>query len=107
MSAERPTPDADLLTQATTDHQSLDLSIASRAAIGFIKGYQYVSAGRPSPCRHVPSCSTYAIEAVEQHGAVRGTGLAVRRLGRCHPWGTQGYDPVPAPRRRGTNEEDT
>ncbi|MBM3661737.1 MAG: membrane protein insertion efficiency factor YidD [Actinobacteria bacterium] len=80
-----------------TDQSSV--SIVSKAAIGLIKGYQYVSASRPSPCRHVPSCSTYAIEAYEIHGSVRGSWLTVRRLGRCHPWGTQGYDPVPAPDR--------
>jgi putative membrane protein insertion efficiency factor len=43
----------------------------------------------------VPSCSTYAVEALEQHGSVRGSWLAIRRLSRCHPWGGQGYDPVP------------
>ena len=48
-------------------------------------------------CRFVPSCSAYAIEAVEQHGVVRGLWLALRRLGRCHPWHEGGHDPVPAP----------
>jgi putative membrane protein insertion efficiency factor len=57
--------------------------------------YQAVRAGRPSPCRFVPSCSTYALEAVEAHGAVRGSALAVRRVCRCHPWGGHGFDPVP------------
>ncbi len=47
-------------------------------------------------CRHVPSCSAYAEEAVSRHGAVRGLLLAGRRVARCHPWGTSGYDPVPA-----------
>ncbi len=46
-------------------------------------------------CRFEPSCSAYALEAIEKHGAVRGYGLAARRLCRCHPWGTAGYDPVP------------
>jgi hypothetical protein len=46
-------------------------------------------------CRFQPTCSTYAIQAIAEHGAVRGTGLAVRRLSRCHPWGSAGFDPVP------------
>ncbi len=46
-------------------------------------------------CRHVPSCSEYAIQAVERHGAARGLSLAVKRLSRCHPVGSRGYDPVP------------
>ncbi len=75
-------------------------SLAARGLTGAVRVYQHAAAGRPSPCRHVPSCSTYAVEALELHGAVRGSWLAVRRLGRCHPWGTSGYDPVPP--RRGT-----
>ncbi|CAA9321718.1 MAG: Membrane protein insertion efficiency factor YidD [uncultured Nocardioidaceae bacterium] len=46
-------------------------------------------------CRFHPSCSAYALEAVTVHGAGRGTWLAVRRVGRCHPWAAGGYDPVP------------
>ena len=46
-------------------------------------------------CRFTPSCSAYALEAVRKHGAMRGLWLAVRRLGRCHPWGGCGHDPVP------------
>ncbi len=46
-------------------------------------------------CRHLPSCSEYAREAVERHGAMRGLWLALRRLMRCHPLGSSGYDPVP------------
>ena len=61
-----------------------------------VRAYRAVRAGRPSPCRFVPSCSTYALEALEEHGAVRGTWLTLRRLGRCHPWGGLGFDPVPA-----------
>jgi uncharacterized protein len=46
-------------------------------------------------CRFEPSCSQYALEAVRTHGALRGVWLAARRLGRCHPWGGCGHDPVP------------
>jgi len=46
-------------------------------------------------CRFEPTCSEYALEALRQHGAFRGTWLAARRIARCHPWGGSGYDPVP------------
>jgi len=46
-------------------------------------------------CRFDPTCSSYAIEALQRHGILSGTWLAVRRIGRCHPWGGSGYDPVP------------
>lgn len=46
-------------------------------------------------CRFTPTCSQYALDALAEHGAVRGLWLAARRLGRCHPWGGWGYDPVP------------
>ncbi len=70
-------------------------SLVARGLLGVLRGYQAVRAGRPSPCRFVPSCSTYAVEAVQAHGAVRGSWLATRRVARCHPWGGHGYDPVP------------
>ena len=54
-------------------------------------------------CRFVPSCSEYAAEALREHGGVKGSWLALRRIGRCHPWGGSGYDPVP-PARRGSDD---
>jgi putative membrane protein insertion efficiency factor len=62
-----------------------------------VRLYQAARAGRPSPCRYDPSCSAYAVTALERYGAGRGTWLAARRLGRCHPWGGFGPDPVPTP----------
>jgi uncharacterized protein len=50
-------------------------------------------------CRFQPTCSQYALEAIQQHGSIRGCGLALGRLCRCHPWGGSGYDPVPPVRR--------
>ena len=72
------------------------MTVAARVVAAPIRLYQAARAGRLSPCRYVPSCSSYALEALEVHGAVRGSWLTVRRLGRCHPWGGLGADPVPA-----------
>ena len=52
-------------------------------------------------CRFDPTCSSYAIEALQVHGVLQGTRLALMRISRCHPWGKSGYDPVP-----GTSEDD-
>ncbi|NWO06118.1 MAG: membrane protein insertion efficiency factor YidD [Alteromonadaceae bacterium] len=61
-----------------------------------IRFYQYaISPMMASHCRHHPTCSQYAIEAIQQHGAVKGSYLAGARLLRCHPWAEGGYDPVP------------
>jgi uncharacterized protein len=73
------------------------VSIVARALHGLVRAYQHLRAGRPSPCRFEPSCSAYAAESLEVHGAARGSWLAVRRIARCHPWGGQGWDPVPPP----------
>jgi putative membrane protein insertion efficiency factor len=68
------------------------------AVLGLIKGYRlFVSPHLGCNCRYLPSCSEYAIEAIEDHGLVRGTALAAGRLARCHPWGGSGLDPVPVP----------
>jgi putative membrane protein insertion efficiency factor len=74
-------------------------SPGARLVLSAIRLYQRFTAGRIAPCRFYPSCSQYASEAVEIHGAWRGTGLALRRLGRCRPFGPHGVDLVPTPKR--------
>lgn len=69
------------------------LALALRALITI---YQYTFSAITGPhCRYHPTCSAYAKQAIETHGALRGTWMAVRRIGRCHPWGGCGHDPVP------------
>lgn len=71
-----------------------------RSLVTLVRVYQAARRGRPSPCRYLPTCSAYAVEALEGHGVARGLWLAARRLARCHPWGGYGPDPVPeAPHR--------
>ena len=63
-----------------------------------VRLYQIViSPWTPASCRFTPTCSSYAIEAIDRHGAPRGGWLALRRIARCHPWGGHGFDPVPLP----------
>lgn len=77
------------------DRQNLARMIGLALQIA-VRAYQFlVSPMLPPSCRFLPSCSEYAAEAIERHGPVRGVGLALHRLGRCHPWGGSGYDPVP------------
>lgn len=64
--------------------------------IALVRAYRYlISPMMASHCRFYPSCSAYAVEALEQHGSVRGSALALKRIARCHPFNPGGYDPVP------------
>lgn len=64
--------------------------------VAVVKLYQVaISPWLGGNCRFQPTCSAYAIEALETHGVLKGGWLAIRRIGRCHPWGGSGYDPVP------------
>ena len=82
-----------------TNHPAARVDSPSMAVMALsvpIRLYQAAQAGRPSPCRYWPTCSQYALEALEGYGAVRGSWLTVRRLLRCHPWAARsGVDPVP------------
>ncbi|MEM7170678.1 MAG: membrane protein insertion efficiency factor YidD [Pseudomonadota bacterium] len=72
---------------------------AGRILVGWvIRGYQLMVSPYMAPsCRFEPTCSSYAHQAILTHGLGRGGWLVLRRLGRCHPWGGAGYDPVPEP----------
>ena len=71
-------------------------STVRAALLGLIRLYQLtLSPWLGRQCRYEPTCSKYAAEALERHGVRRGVWLAAKRLGRCHPWGRSGYDPVP------------
>lgn len=64
--------------------------------IFFVRVYQAaLSPYFPNSCRYTPTCSQYMIEAIQKHGALKGGWMGLRRIGRCHPWGGHGYDPVP------------
>ena len=67
-----------------------------RVLIALVRWYQRaISPLTPPSCRFTPTCSAYAIEALERFGAIKGGFLTVKRILRCHPWGGSGYDPVP------------
>jgi hypothetical protein len=64
--------------------------------IGLIRIYQYlISPLLPNACRYTPTCSHYTVEALKNHGLLKGGWLSLKRIARCHPWGGKGFDPVP------------
>lgn len=63
--------------------------------IGIIKIYQMIPGRIHSMCRHQPTCSEYTMQAIIKYGSFKGCYLGIRRILRCNPWGTSGYDPVP------------
>jgi putative membrane protein insertion efficiency factor len=79
------------------------MNLAQQGLLLLLRGYRAIvsplltAIGGPMGlgCRFTPTCSVYASEAIREHGAIRGSFLALRRLGRCHPWGGCGCDPVP------------
>jgi uncharacterized protein len=88
---------------AVIDVSAKNASVAARLLMLPIRAWRLVSVHLTPRCRFHPSCSAYALEALERHGAGRGLWLAIRRVGRCHPWGGGGLDPVP-PNTRSTHE---
>ncbi|MCC5576856.1 membrane protein insertion efficiency factor YidD [Microtetraspora sp. AC03309] len=76
-------------------------TLAARVLLGPIRFYRaFISPALGPRCRFEPSCSAYGLEAIAVHGAVRGSWLTIRRIGRCHPFHPGGFDPVPPPRVR-------
>jgi putative membrane protein insertion efficiency factor len=70
--------------------------LLSKIFIGLIKLYQFtLSPFLGKQCRFTPTCSQYGIEAIQKHGALKGSWITVKRIVRCNPWGGSGYDPVP------------
>lgn len=64
--------------------------------IGLVRFYQLcISPLKPATCRFTPTCSSYALQALQKYGPIKGSWLALKRIVRCHPWGGSGYDPVP------------
>lgn len=76
----------------------MTVSQPARALVAVVSGYQRLSRWLPARCRFAPTCSSYAREALSVHGAARGSWLALRRVGRCHPFHPGGHDPVPPAR---------
>jgi len=85
----------DFTSAVTSAEAGASQNVPARMTTAMIRVYQILRGNRISPCRYVPSCSHYALEAVERHGALRGSWLAVRRIARCNPLGRYGFDPVP------------
>lgn len=68
--------------------------------IGFIKIYQKIPGPWHYNCRHIPTCSDYTIEAIKEYGSIKGSYLGIKRIIRCNPFGSSGYDPVPKKKRK-------
>lgn len=66
-----------------------------KICIGLIKIYQKLPLSSHKMCRYIPTCSNYAIEAINTYGCIKGIFLSIKRIMRCNPWGSCGYDPVP------------
>lgn len=65
-----------------------------KVLIFFIKQYQKIPGNFHSSCRHIPTCSNYAIDALNEYGTIKGSYMTIKRILRCNPFGTSGYDPI-------------
>jgi len=93
---ERRTVNGSKPGSAHAQNRWSDMGWGSRLVAVPVWGYRLlISPWLPPACRYQPTCSEYALEALRHHGPFKGTLLAARRVARCHPWGGQGYDPVP------------
>ncbi len=76
--------------------KSTIVTAARKVLVGLVQVYRLViSPLFPPSCRYYPTCSAYALGAIRVHGPIRGGWLALKRIGKCHPWGPGGHDPVP------------
>ncbi|MGH7965933.1 MAG: membrane protein insertion efficiency factor YidD [Candidatus Binatia bacterium] len=81
---------------SSLSHVRIQSSLGAQLLKGVIRTYRSVLSPVLGPtCRFYPSCSAYALAAIEKYGAIRGVGLAIRRLAKCHPWHPGGIDPLP------------
>lgn len=84
------------MEQAGIRRHNLVSRMFSSMMIGMIRFYQVAISPHLTPsCRYTPSCSQYGMEAIRKHGPIRGGALTIKRILRCHPWGSHGHDPVP------------
>jgi uncharacterized protein len=90
-----PSLDAAGSTPTAGNDAARPASPLARLLLGLVHLYRLTAVVRTPRCRFLPTCSGYAVEALRVHGALRGTWLAIRRVGRCHPWNPGGLDPVP------------
>jgi uncharacterized protein len=89
-------PVSESVAESVAPRPSPPISSAARPLLFGVALYQAFRRGRPSPCRFEPSCSVYGAEALARFGALRGSWLTIRRIGRCRPGGGFGLDPVPS-----------
>lgn len=89
-------PIIELCSNAPSVSGDVELTLAVRAALRLIRAYKILFSPQfAGSCRFLPTCADYAADAFARHGLLKGGGLAVRRLTRCHPLGASGHDPVP------------